>query len=168
MLKSFSVRASIFRRFGTRPKSICKQIPLKIRTLAGIVVLFIGASPARVILSERMRVEALRSAGGAKPRNEVTKGSSKDYSLPILLLLFATEGRDPSTPLRSAQDDTAGLALLSLLQWDESKDIRLRVYLGMRCQPKPCTHKASRPSQSQSTFKAFPSRGRWHEPASDG
>ena len=64
------------------------------------------ASPSRVILSERMRVEALRSAGGAKPRNKVTKGSSKDYSLPILLLLFATEGRDPSTPLRSAQDDT--------------------------------------------------------------
>ena len=53
-----------------------------------------------------MRVEALRSAGGAKPRNEVTKGSSKDYSQPILLLLFATKERDPSTPLRSAQDDT--------------------------------------------------------------
>ena len=53
-----------------------------------------------------MRVEALRSAGGAKPRNEVTKGSSKDYSLPILLLLFVTKERDPSTPLRSAQDDT--------------------------------------------------------------
>ena len=58
------------------------------------------ASSIPVILSERMRVEALRSAGGAKPRNEVTKGSSKDYSQPILLLLFATEGRDPSTPLR--------------------------------------------------------------------
>ena len=58
------------------------------------------ASLVRVILSERMRVEALRSAGGAKPRNEVTKGSSKDYSQPILLLLFATEGRDPSTSLR--------------------------------------------------------------------
>jgi len=53
-----------------------------------------------------MQVEALRSAGGAKPRNEVTKGSSKGYIEPILLLLFATEGRDPSTPLRSAQDDT--------------------------------------------------------------
>ena len=64
------------------------------------------ASSVRVILSERMRVEALRSAGGAKPRNEVTKGSSKDYSQPILLLLFATKERDPSTPLRSAQDDT--------------------------------------------------------------
>ena len=62
--------------------------------------------PSRVILSERMRVEALRSAGGAKPRNEVTKGSCKGYSQPVLLLLFATKERDPSTPLRSAQDDT--------------------------------------------------------------
>ena len=56
--------------------------------------------PSPVILSERMRVEALRSAGGAKPRNEVTKGSSKNYSQPILLLLFATKERDPSTSLR--------------------------------------------------------------------
>jgi len=66
--------------------------------------------PSCVILSERMRVEALRSAGGAKPRNEVTKGSCKDYSQPILLLLFATKERDPSTPLRFAQDDTEYLA----------------------------------------------------------
>ena len=61
------------------------------------------ASLVRVILSERMRVEALRSAGGAKPRNEVTKGSSKDYCQPILLLLFATKERDPSTTLRMTE-----------------------------------------------------------------
>ena len=67
------------------------------------------SKPSRVILSERMRVEALRSAGGAKPRNEVTKGSSKDYSQPVLLLLFATKERDPSTPLRFAQDDRNAL-----------------------------------------------------------
>jgi len=62
-----------------------------------------------------MRVEALRSAGGAKPRNEVTKGSSKDYSQPILLLLFDTKERDPSTPLRSAQDDTGWACSFSRL-----------------------------------------------------
>ena len=60
-------------------------------------------APLTVILSERMRVEALRSAGGAKPRNEVTKGSSKDYSQPILLLLFPTEERDPSASLRMTE-----------------------------------------------------------------
>ena len=72
------------------------------------------SKPSRVILSERMRVEALRSAGGAKPRNEVTKGSSRGYSQPILLLLFATKERDPSTALRFAQDDRSRAFLQQL------------------------------------------------------
>ena len=98
--------------------------------------------PSRVILSERMRVEALRSAGGAKPRNEVTKGSSKDYSLPIPLLLFATKERDPSTTLRMTQ----------------------------RGDFLPCSRDPSTPLRfaQDDTQESLPSGGRWHEPASDG
>ena len=85
---------------GEREKPCALSVSLVQQKKATSQALYPQGEPGRVTLSEQMRVEALRSAGGAKPRNEVTKGSSKDYSQPILLLLFATEERDPSTSLR--------------------------------------------------------------------